>query len=160
MNIFRPMNIFTLLTTLFFIACSGNNSSEQSQNLAAAKPVERATVISENEFKKLVMNFEANPEKWIYKGELPSIVDFYADWCAPCRRIAPILDELAREYAGKVNIYKVNVDHSRNLAAFFGIQSIPTMLFCPMQGLPAVQPGGMSKAQFVDAIENFLLKKE
>ena len=156
------MNIITLFVSLFFAACTGNSSdlSTTSTTTTVATSVEKATVISEEEFKKLVMDFETNPEQWVFKGELPAIVDFYADWCGPCRHIAPILDELARKYAGKVNIYKVNVDRARKLSSFFGIRSIPTMLFCRMNGLPALQPGGMSKEQFVEAIENFLLKSE
>ena len=159
MNNFIPMNIVTLLSTLLLIACSNNASSEKSENSTPAPKVEKAVTISEAEFKKLVMNYDENPDEWKYLGELPSIVNFTAAWCAPCRRMAPIFDELAKEYAGRINIYKVDVDRSRNLAGFFGIQNIPTTLFCRKTGLPAKQIGGMSKQQLVDAIENFLLKE-
>ena len=163
MNIFNAMNIFTLLLTICLSACLGNVSGDTPQDLianAATPVVEKATIISEAEFKTLVMNYETNPDKWIFEGNLPCIVDFYADWCPPCRRMAPILDELAKEYAGRVNIYKVNIDRSRNLASYFGIQSVPTLLFCPLNGRPAMQPGAMNKVQFIDAIENFLLKDQ
>jgi thioredoxin len=159
MNIFKLMSIISFFVTLFLTACLGN-SSEQTEQTVAKTSTDKAVVISEKEFKTLVMNYEENPEEWLFKGELPAIVDFYADWCAPCRIIAPILDELAKEYKGRVNIYKVNVDNSRNVAAYFGVQNIPTLLFCRMNGLPALQPGGMSKEQFVNAIENFLLKED
>jgi thioredoxin len=158
MYIFRPVSIIGLLVTLCFTACFGN-SSDNSQNLIAQVNTTGAKTISETEFGNLVMDFKNKPEEWVYKGEIPSIVSFTADWCAPCRRMNPILDELANQYAGKINIYKVNVDHSRNLASFFGVQSIPTLLFSPMKGMPALQPGGMSKEQFINAIENFLLKE-
>ncbi len=158
MNIFKPMNFITIFMALCFAACS-NPSGETVTSTEPKVTVEKATIISESEFKTLVMNYETNPENWVYNGKLPCIVDFYADWCGPCKRIAPILDELAREYAGKVNIYKVNVDHNRNLSAYFGIRSIPSMLFCPMTGKPAFQAGGMGKEQMKNAIENFLLKK-
>ena len=157
MNFFKTMNLISLLVALCLVACSSSPSSEAT---AVNTPVQGATVISETEFKTLVMDYETNPQQWIYKGELPSIIDFYADWCAPCRRMAPVLDELARKYAGRVNIYKVNVDHARQLASFFGVQSIPTLLFARMNGMPALQPGAMNMEQLVHAIENFLLKEE
>jgi thioredoxin len=106
------------------------------------------------------MDFENNSDEWKYEGKLPSIITFTADWCAPCRRMAPIFDDLAKEYAGKINIYKVNIDNSRNVAMAFGVQSIPTMLFVRMTGLPAMQQGMMNREQLVHAIENFLLKTE
>ncbi|MCL2682804.1 MAG: thioredoxin domain-containing protein [Bacteroidales bacterium] len=157
------MNAIIFFAALIFAACSGsstNSSEAATTTTVATASVKEATFISEAEFKKLVMNFEANPEEWIFEGEIPCIVSFTASWCAPCRRMAPILDELARDYAGKVNIYKVDVDHNRKVSAFFGVQSIPTMLFARMKGLPALQPGGMGKEQLVNAIENFLLKDE
>ena len=153
------MNIVTLFTTLFFAACSSNlNNFEQAETSSA--PADKATHITEEQFKTLVMDYQGNPQEWIFKGDIPAIVNFTADWCGPCRRMAPVLDELAKEYAGKIHIYKVNVDHNRNLSAFFGVRSIPTMLFARMEGLPALQPGAMGKEQLVNAIENFLLKKE
>ena len=167
------MSTIFLFVSICLVACSINSISNTDTKVAEApklaevsisvetpKPVERATIISETEFKKLVMDYETNPEQWIYKGKLPSIISFYADWCAPCRRMVPTLDELAREYAGKVNIYRVNVDHSQHLSGFFGIRSLPTLLFCPVGRNPAIQPGMMSKEQLVHAIENFLLRSE
>ncbi|MCL2413372.1 MAG: thioredoxin domain-containing protein [Bacteroidales bacterium] len=160
MKIFKPMNIISLLLTVFLTACFGN-PSHTSQNLIADATVEQgARTISEAEFRTLVMDFENNPEEWIFKGELPAIINFYASWCPPCRRMAPIYDALAREYAGRVDFYKVNVDHSRALARFFGAQSVPTLMFVRMTGLPAIQPGFMNRDQLVHAIENFLLANE
>jgi len=153
------MNIISLLVTFLFTACFGNPSSA-SQDLIASATVERARTISEAEFKTLVMDFENNPEEWIFKGEIPAIINFYASWCPPCRRLAPIFDQLAREYAGRVNFYKVNVDNSRALATFFGARSVPTLMFARMNGLPAVQPGFMTREQLIYAIENFLLVDE
>ena len=88
------------------------------------------------------------------------LVDFYADWCGPCKMIAPILEELAKEYDGKIDIYKVDTEKEQELAAVFGIRSIPTLLFCPMDGRPQVAQGAMSKADFEKAIDELLLKKQ
>ena len=159
MYIPKLMSMFTLFVALCLTACFGN-SNNNSQDATATTAVDRVTTISEAEFKRLVMDFEANPEEWKYKGKLPSIISFTADWCGPCRRMAPTFDELAREYAGKINIYKVDVDRSRAVANYFGVSGIPLMLFARMNGLPAVQQGMMSKDQLVHAIENFLLKEE
>ena len=106
-----------------------------------------------------VVNYEANPGEWNYLGNLPCIIDFYADWCGPCRRIAPILDELAKEYAGKIIIYKINTDKQKELAGLFNVTSIPMLLFVPMQGQLQMAKGALSKEQFEDAIKNVLLKK-
>jgi thioredoxin len=119
--------------------------------------------IGKADFLKLVMDYEKNPETWVYQGEMPCIVDFYADWCAPCRITSPILEELALEYAGKVNFYKVNVDKERELASVFGVQSIPTFLFCPMEGNPTISSGiantpEATKQMFRDQIQQILLK--
>jgi len=157
MYIFRTMGIIVALLIPCLTACFGNSDTDCKDYIAVAT-TDKPTTISETEFKKLVMDFQNNTEEWKYEGKLPSIITFTADWCAPCRRMAPIFDELAKTYAGKINIYKVNVDHSRNVAMAFGVQSIPTMLFARMNGLPAIQPGVMSKEQLVQAIESFLLQ--
>lgn len=109
-------------------------------------------------FKEMVFDYETNTE-WKYKGELPAIVDFYADWCKPCKIIAPILEELAIEYKGKIIIYKVNVDNEKELAGVFQTQSIPSILFIPKVGEPQMAKGALPKETFVKAI-NEVLKVE
>ncbi|HPB02063.1 MAG TPA: thioredoxin [Bacteroidales bacterium] len=109
-------------------------------------------------FKKKVFNYEVNKE-WKYEGQLPCIIDFYADWCGPCKMVAPILDELSKEYEGKINIYKVNTEEQQELAAAFGIQSIPSILFCPMKEQPQMAMGALPKPTFVQAINDILLKQ-
>ncbi len=121
--------------------------------------------ISKADFLKLVMDYEKNKEIWVFKGEKPCLIDFYADWCAPCRITSPILEDLAKQYAGKINIYKVDVDKEQELAALFGVQSIPTFLFCPMEGNPTISSGianspEATKMLFIRQIEELLLKKE
>lgn len=109
-------------------------------------------------FKEKVFDYETDTE-WKYKGELPAIVDFYADWCKPCKIIAPILEELAKEYKGKIIIYKVNVDNEKELAGAFQTQSIPSILFIPKEGQPQMAKGALPKETFVKAI-NEVLKVE
>ena len=97
-------------------------------------------------------------EDWQYKGELPAIIDLYADWCGPCKRTAPIMQELAKEYAGKIVIYKVDVDKEQELAALFNASSIPLFVLIPKEGLPQVIRGAAGKDVFKKAIDEFLLK--
>ena len=96
-------------------------------------------------------------EDWKYAGTLPAIVDFYADWCGPCKAVAPVLEELSNEYEGKVVIYKIDTDKEEELSALFGIQSIPTLLFIPMEGAPMLQKGAIPKIAFQQGIEERLL---
>jgi thioredoxin 1 len=109
------------------------------------------------DFKEKVFNYETNKE-WKYEGTLPAIVDFYADWCQPCKMVAPVLEDLAREYAGQIMIYKVNTEEEQELASVFGIQSIPTLLFIPKEGPPQAAMGALPKQTFEQAIKNVLLK--
>jgi thioredoxin 1 len=95
-------------------------------------------------FKEKVFNFEVNKE-WKFEGEKPCMIDFYADWCGPCKMVAPILEELSEEYDGKLDIYKVNTEEQRELSAIFGIQSIPSLLFVPKDGQPQMAMGALPK---------------
>jgi len=109
------------------------------------------------DFKEKVFNYEKNKE-WKYEGTLPAIIDFYADWCQPCKMVAPVLEDLASEYAGKIMIYKVNTEEEQELASVFGIQSIPTILFIPKEGQPQAAMGALPKQTFEKAIKDVLLK--
>jgi thioredoxin 1 len=95
--------------------------------------------------------------QWKFKGTKPAIVDFYADWCGPCKMVAPALEQLSEEYAGKVDIYKVDTDKEMEVSAVFGIQSIPSFLFIPMEGSPSMEPGAFPKHVFKQIIEEHLL---
>jgi thioredoxin 1 len=95
-------------------------------------------------------------EEWKYEGQLPAIIDFYADWCGPCRTVAPVLEELSKEYAGKLDVYKVDTEAEQELAAMFGIRSIPSILFIPREGKPQMAVGALSKEGFQDAIKDVL----
>ncbi len=109
-------------------------------------------------FKEKVFDFEVNKE-WKFKGEIPAIIDFYADWCGPCKRVAPIMEELAKEYDGKVKIYKIDTEVERELAGMFGIRSIPSILFIPMEDQPQMTTGALPKENFVQIIEEVLKVK-
>ncbi|MCB2220124.1 MAG: thioredoxin [Bacteroidetes bacterium] len=111
-------------------------------------------------FKEKVFDYETNSDQWVFEGDKPCIVDFYADWCKPCKLIAPIMEELAEEYKGQVNIYKVNTEEQRELSRVFGIRSIPSVLFIPMEGKPQMTQGALPKETFKQVIDEFLLGKK
>ena len=106
-------------------------------------------------FKTKVFNFELNKE-WKFEGDKPCLIDFYADWCGPCKMVAPILEELSEEYKGKLDIYKVDTEEQRELAGMFGIQSIPSLLFVPSEGQPQMAMGALPKESFKKAIKDVL----
>ena len=111
--------------------------------------------LTKETFKQKVFDYENNRE-WKYAGDLPCIIDFYADWCGPCKMVAPILEEIAKEYEGKIYVYKINTDEEQELAELFGITSIPTILFVPLNESPQVAIGAIPKNVFEDAIKNVL----
>jgi thioredoxin len=115
--------------------------------------------LTKAEFLAKVANYEKEPNEWRYIGDKPCIVDFYATWCGPCKMIAPILEELAKEYNGQIYIYKVDTGEEQDLANAFGIRSIPSLLFCPMKGKPQMAQGALPKDAMVKAINEVLLKK-
>jgi len=127
-------------------------------NLINMKTAIKQTVhLTTEDFKEKVFNYE-NSREWKYEGTLPAIVDFYADWCMPCKMVAPVLEELASEYAGKIMVYKVNTEKETELASVFGIQSIPTLLFIPKEGQPQASMGALPKQTFEKVIKDILLK--
>lgn len=115
--------------------------------------------LTKETFLKKVFNYEKNKD-WNFEGELPCIIDFYADWCQPCKMVTPILEELSEEYKGKINIYKIDTEAEKELAAAFGIRSIPSLLFCPRNGQPQMAMGALPKDTFKKVIGDVLLKKE
>lgn len=123
-----------------------------------------AIKITSAQFKTLIMDYEKSTKEWKYEGKLPCIIDFYADWCAPCRQAAPVLEELAKKYDGKIIVYKVNTDQEKALSTAFGISGIPAFLWVPMEGNPTMTSGVARspeeiKAQFEKMITNVLLKE-
>ena len=110
-------------------------------------------------FKQEIFDY-SKEEAWNYKGALPAIIDFYADWCGPCKAVAPVLEELSNEYEGKILIYKIDTDKEMELSSLFGIQSIPTLLFIPRDGNPMMQKGAIPKKAFQQVIEERLLSSK
>ena len=127
-------------------------------SFAQEKTESKVKHLTYKEFIKHVWDFEKNPNTFVYKGKMPAIIDFYADWCGPCRRVAPIMEKLADEYDGRLLIYKVNVDQEKELASAFQVRSIPMVLFIPTEGMPYKQVGAMQEQGYKDVIEEQLLK--
>lgn len=154
----KKILLMMLAVLSFGPACSSNvaNSSKEASEVTAEKEgkvirLTRASFISK------VYDYQKNSKVWKYEGDKPAIVDFYATWCGPCKRVAPVLEELAKEYEGKIVIYKVDTDQEQELARAFGISSIPTLLFIPMKGDPQVANGALPKENLKQAIDEFLL---
>jgi len=111
--------------------------------------------LNKESFKEKVFNFDNNKE-WKFEGSKPCLIDFYADWCAPCKMVTPILEELSEEYDGKIDIYKIDTEKEQELAGLFGIQSIPSLLFVPKEDQPQMAMGALPKDSFVKAIKDVL----
>jgi thioredoxin len=158
----RIINLTLLFSLVAMLSC-GSTSTKQPSSANSANAVTEAgkpIQLDKQTFLKRVYDFEKNPQKWTYAGDKPCVIDFYADWCGPCKMIAPYLEEIAGKYNGKVYVYKVNVDNQQELAQFFGIQSIPAVLFCPMQGKPTMMTGARPKEDFNAAAEAIVSPKK
>lgn len=150
------------------LAMFGCNQSTGNGQTTSGEPVKSATASANPEegkvvqmnkamFLERVFNYEKNPDTWVYEGNKPAIVDFYADWCGPCKKIAPIMAQLAEEYKDQIVIYKVDTDKERELAQVFQIRSIPSILFIPAEGQPQMTMGALPKAEFEKMIKEVLL---
>jgi thioredoxin len=159
------------LAAITTVGCTTGNSKTNkeakgttSQSVSQEGEKGGTSLITKDQFLKKVWNFEESPEEWKFLGDKPVIIDFYADWCGPCRIASPILEEVSNEFAGKVAVYKIDTQKERELAGVFGIQSIPAFLYIPMEGKPVMMAGiGRSeeetKNMFVENINKYLLTK-
>ena len=145
------MKKYILIALALIVGCITVNAQEKKEE-------SKVKHLTYSEFLRKVWDFEKDPTTFKYKGKLPAVVDFYADWCGPCRRVAPIMEKLAEEYDGQLLVYKVNVDQEKDLAAVFQVKSIPTVLFIPMEGQPMMQVGAMTEEGYRKVIVEQLLK--
>ena len=145
---------------VFIFSCQAQSSTESHAGKNKQEQKIKPRHLTKAEFLSKVANYEKTPDKWEYLGSKPCIIDFYATWCGPCRKLAPILEEIAGEYAGKIDVYKIDVDKESELAGTFGIQSIPTLLMIPVKGEPKILQGAMPKDQLIKIVDEFLLEKK
>ena len=162
----RKIILMLMLATITFISCGNSTdkekqSKEEQKNSTINKKENKMKTInlSKSEFLTKVMNYEQNPQEWKYLGDKPCVIDFYADWCGPCKMVAPLLEELAKEYDGEIYVYKIDTEKEQELAQAFGIRSIPSLLFVPMNEQPQMVMGALPKSELKKAIDDILLKK-
>lgn len=147
------MGIYSIAIAAFgtiLMAC-GSGSGKKSEKMEVKH-------LTKAEFLNRIYDYETNPSKFEFKGDKPVLIDFYASWCGPCKMMAPVIEEIAREYEGKIEVYKVNVDDEQALAAKFNIRSIPTLLFIPKNGMPQMIAGAMPKDTLKAKVNEVLLR--
>ena len=137
-----------------FNECKADNPASPLK----ANTTDSVVPMTNETFKKMIFNYEVNKD-WKFEGSKPAIIDFYADWCPPCRQLSPLVEEIAKEYAGKIDVYKVDTDKETTLAQAIGITNLPTLLFIPAKGKPQTTMGALPKESLVKAINEILLIK-
>ncbi len=160
--------ILVVVFSLASLSCSnavGNQNSDtltgNDKTIANVEDQDgKPEFLTYDTFLKKVWNFEKNPKQWVYEGDEPCVIDFYADWCRPCKMVAPIMEDLAKQYKGKLKIYKINVDKEKQLASIFQIRSIPAVLFSPKEGKPMMQVGALPKDTYIQIINENLLNNK
>lgn len=153
-----------VILALGIVAVACGSGSDKKTNDNQTPPVNKVDqggkveYLNTQNFVNTIFDFR-NESDWNYKGDKPAIIDFYADWCGPCKRVSPIMEELALEYKGEINIYKVNTDYEQELASAFGIQSIPSIMFIPMEGQPHMYVGAFPKDEYIRIINEVFYGK-
>jgi len=161
----RIISIALILASFATYSCTSMKGNQENSTTSIVKTEGATNNITPEHltyasFLKKVWNFEKSPQQWVYEGNEPCVIDFYADWCGPCKRVAPIMAEMAKKYNGKVRIYKVNVDKENKLASVFRIRSIPAVLFIPKKGRPMMQVGLLPHDTYVQIINEQLLHQK
>ncbi len=153
--------IFILgLTAIMLASCGGSKKEKNANNTQQETTVEDNTYTKSLDYKtfvKKVWDIERYPDSFAYQGKLPCIIDFYADWCGPCKKVAPIMEEIAQKYEDKIIVYKVNVDKEQKLPTIFKVKNIPTVFFFPTDGQPLSQVGALSKEEYETIINKHLI---
>lgn len=155
--------LVTILSALLLASCGNtkkdNSDNKNSEVTQEAKTDEKSLVknIDYKYFVKNIWDIEKYPDSFAYQAKLPCIIDFYADWCGPCRKVAPIMENIAKEYDGEILVYKVNVDNEQKLPTIFKVKNIPTVFFLPKNGQPMSQVGALSKEEYETIINKHLI---
>lgn len=150
--------IFSLMIVALFMTSCGARAEGNKDKKTTESDKSAVITITTDDFVKKVADFKSNAQEWKYLGDKPAILDFYADWCIYCKKLTPILEELAQEYQGKIYIYKIDTEKEREIAAAFGIRALPTLLFIPMNQDPQIAQGAVPKDELKKIIDSLLLK--
>ena len=154
---------FIAILSLFMLVSCGDSQKENKKTEQVQKSeniVEEESLVKSLDYKtfvKKVWDIETYPDSFAYKSKLPCMIDFYADWCGPCKRVAPIMEEIAQQYEDKIIVYKVNVDKEQKLPLIFKVKNIPTVFFLPTEGQPLSQVGALSKEEYISIINKHLI---
>lgn len=157
--------LFSSAASATELPVNSGDGNDETVSAVQNNPESGKTIhLTKKDFLEKVMNYEKNKTEWVYEGDKPCIIDFYADWCGPCKKAAPVLEELAKEYEGQIYIYKINTDKERELSAAFGIRGIPAFLWVPMEGRPQMSSGvgrtdAENKKMFKEMIDKVLLNQ-
>lgn len=147
----KLIGMIIMASAIILTNCGSSNPKPESKG--------HVIYLTNETFKQYVFDYEKN-KQWKYQGNKPALIDFYADWCGPCRILSPVIEEVAKEYAGQILVYKVNTDKERQLSMNLGIQSLPTLVFIPIDGQPQATMGALPKESLVKIIDEVLLKKK
>jgi len=158
----RFVFLLSLLVIFSLNACSGTPSGNPVNAASKKAVIDESSLgkvvhLDQAIFREVVWDYKKNASAWVFEGDIPVIVDFYADWCRPCRALSPTMDELAMEYKGKIRIFKVNTDENKELSGLLGISSIPALLFVPKSGKPNFSLGALPKDKLKTMIDETLL---